>query len=911
MGIAIGTQLGSHEIVGLLGKGGMGEVYRARDTKLKRDVAIKFLPEEFSRDADRTSRFQREAEVLASLNHPNIAAIYDMQEADGARFLVLELVEGETLEDRIKRSEIPVEEALEIAKQICDALEAAHERGVIHRDLKPANVKITPDSKVKVLDFGLAKAMESTPASTTLSNSPTMLSGTMGGLILGTAAYMSPEQAKGRPADQRSDIFALGCVLYEMLTRRQAFHGDDVSEVLAAVLKTEPDFSLIARGLNSRLFDLLHRCLDKNAKRRWHCVADLRMEIESVLSQPFHAVPLTLPGPQDSRFSRSIPWLIAALALIATVTIFVLWPRTVDHPLMRLSSDLGVDAELFTSLGSAVLLSPDGKMLAFVAQSGNERRRIYVRRLDELRASALAGSEDARAPFFSPDGQKIAFFADGKLKKISVNGGGGSTTLCDAPNDRGGSWGEDDFIVFAPGPATGLFRVSSSGGTPQSLTKLAADEVTHRWPQVIDGGHTVLYTASPLLNEYQDASIVVESIPVGNRKVIRHGGSYPRYLPNGYLTYLNPQRTTLFAAPFDAKRLEFTAEPSPVVEGIQGSLAQNGGVNFAFSSTGTVAFVPAAAQGRFSLAWIGPDGNTTPLRPTPGSYRDIRVSPDGSRIALALGAPEDIWVYDWGRESMFKLTSTPAPDRLPLWTVDGKRITFASSRDKAFNIYWQSADGSGESQRLMESKNNQLPTSWHPSGKFLAFQENNTQGNSDIMILSMEGNETSGWRPGTPTAFLSGPFNETNGSFSPDGHWLAYQSNESGKAEVYVVPFPEARGGKSLISTAGGDHPVWSPKMRELFYRAADQKIMVVSYSIIGDSFHADKPRLWSTGTVIPAEFSGPNTLPFDIDPNGRRFAIIKSDSQSQDKFDKVVFIFNFFDELRRMTSSALATASH
>jgi serine/threonine-protein kinase len=898
MSISIGQQLGPYEVTALLGKGGMGEVYRARDTKLKREVAIKFLPEEFLRDDDRTIRFQREAEVLAALNHPNIGAIYDLEDVNGSRFLVLELVEGETLAERIVRAPIPFEEALEITKQICDALEAAHERGIIHRDLKPANVKITPDGKVKVLDFGLAKPIENAPANTTLSNSPTLLSATIGGMILGTAGYMSPEQAKGRAADQRSDIFALGCVLYEMVTGRQAFHGDDVSEVLAAVLKTEPDFNLVPRGLNRRFYELLRRCLDKNPKRRWRHCGDLAVEIETVLSQP-HEVAVR------ARSSSRVPWAVAALALIAGVVVaWALWPAPANRAVIRLSVDLGVNAELFTSLGSALSLSPDGKLLAFVASSENEPRRMYLRRLDELRASVLPGTEDARNAFFSPDGQWIAFFADGRLKKVSVKGGP-PVTICDAPNARGGSWGDDGYIVFAPDPVSGLVRVSSSGGTPQPLTKLVSGEVSHRWPQLIQGGRAVLYTASPSAGDYSNASSIVESIPGGDRRVIHQGGSYARYLSSGHLVYL--QGSTVYAAPFDIQQMKLTGEPAAILDAIQAAPLINGGMNFAFSTSGSIAYVAGTAYGGYSLEWMGQDRTRQPLRSMPALYRDIRVSPHGTRLAMSLAdAPFDIWVYDWTKETTSRLTTHPAQDFSPLWTPDGQRITFASNREEASNIYWQSADGTGKPERLTESKNNQRPNSWHPSGKFLVFQESTgAQGNWDMMLLPMNGDEKSGWKAGTPTVFLGSPANEINAAFSPDGNSIAYQSNESGTNEIYVTSFP-AHERKSLISSAGGDHPVWSPKAKELFYRAPDRRIMVVSYSTAGGSFQAEKPRVWSEGTV-PNSGLGleNNSIPFDIDADGKRFAFIKPDSPSATRFDKVVLVLNFFDELRRMTAAS------
>jgi serine/threonine-protein kinase len=709
---------------------------------------------------------------------------------------------------------------------------------------------------------------------------------------------MSPEQAKGRAADQRSDIFALGCMLYEMVTGRQAFHGDDVSEVLAAVLKSEPDFNLVPRGLNTRFNELLRRCLNKNAKIRWHCVGDLRMEIDAAASA-------TLDLRSDERKLRWVPWAIAMLAFISTVMIaWVLWPTAPNRAPIRLSADLGVNAELFIQLGSAVLLSPDGKLLAFAASSGNEPSRIYLRKLNELVASALPGTENARNPFFSPDGRWIAFFADGRLKKVSVNGGP-PVPLYEALNDRGGSWGEDGFIVFAPIPLSGLVRVSSSGGTPEAITKLQAGELTHRWPQVIQGGRAVLYTASSTPAEYgAAASIVVESIPGGDRRVLRQGASYARYLPSGHLVYLQ-ELTTLFAAPFDLQQRKITGDSIPVIEGIQSSVT-SGATNFAFSTAGSIAYVAGTGPSRYSLAWMDQEGKTQPLRPVPALYRDIRVSPDGTRIAYATQGQSDIWVYDWAHETISRVTSNPASDLLPVWTPDGQRITFASARDKSINIYWQSADGSSEAQRLTESANSQLPLSWHPAGKFLAFREQtNTDGKWDLMVLPMNGDAKSGWKPGTPTPFLSGPGSVLHAAFSPDGNWIAYQSNESGTYGIYVRPFP-GPGRKFPISSAGGDHPVWSPKTKELFYRAPDRRIMVVSYSTAGGSFQAEKPRVWSEGTFPNNGLAlENNSVSFDIDANGKRFAIIKPDSPSAAKFDKVVLIFNFFDELRRMTSAS------
>jgi serine/threonine-protein kinase len=607
----------------------------------------------------------------------------------------------------------------------------------------------------------------------------------------------------------------------------------------------------------------------------------------------------------DERKFRWVPCAIATLAFTSAVLVaWVLWPTAPNRAPIRLSADLGVNADLFTQLGSAVLLSPDGKLLAFVASSGNEPRRIYIRKLNELLASALPGTENARDPFFSPSGQWIAFFADGMLKKVPVNGGP-PVPICEAANDRGGSWGEDGFIVFAPIPLSGLVRVSSSGGTPEPITKLQAGEATHRWPQLIQGGRVVLYTASSTPAEYWGASIVVESIPGGDRRVLRQGASYARYLPSGHLVYLQGE-TTLFAAPFDLQQRKITGDPTPVLEGIESSVT-SGATNFAFSTAGSIAYVGGTGPRRYLLAWMDQEGKTQPLRSVPALYRDIRVSPVGTRIAIsyATQGQTDIWVYDWARETMSRVTSHPASDLLPVWTPDGQRITFASSRDKSINIYWQSADGSSDAQRLTESANNQLPLSWHPDGKFLAFREATNGEAWNLMILPMNGDAKSGWKPGTATPFFSGPGNVLQAAFSPDGNWIAYQSNESGTYEIYVRPFP-GPGQKSSISSAGGDHPVWSPKTKELFYRAPDRRFMVVSYSTAGGSFQPEKPRVWSEGTVPNGAFAqDSNSIPFDIDADGKRFAIIKPDSPSATKFDKVVLIFNFFDELRRMTSAS------
>jgi Tol biopolymer transport system component len=927
MSLSSGTCLGPYEIVAAVGAGGMGEVYRARDTRLKRDVALKILPESFASDADRLARFQREAEVLASLNHPNIAAIHGLEESDGVRALVMELVDGETLADRIARGPIPIDEALPIAKQIAEALEAAHEQGIIHRDLKPANIKVTPNGVVKVLDFGLAKLSESAGGQPSVGGpvslsptitSPALMTGV--GVLLGTAAYMSPEQARGKAADKRSDIWAFGCVLYEMLTSKRTFSSDEIADTLAFVVTKDPDWSALPAATPSSIRKLLRRCLEKDRKRRLPDAGSARLELEDALSAPPDQS--AAPGarrlqPEISAWRRSLPWASAVVALViggAAVWVSAPWRTPAPPALRRLSVELGADVSLLTDQGAAAVLSPDGQTLAFVAQpSGATLSQLYVRRLAELQPKALNGAEGARDPFFSPDGQWIGFFAGGKLKKISV-GGGSAVTLADAPNSRGAAWTDDDSIVFQPinaqtlGSRSGsLMRIRASGGMPQQLTTLVGDEVTHRWPQMLPGGKAVLFTAHNTTTAgYEDANIIVQSLIDGSRKTVVRGGYFARYAPSGHLVYLH--EGTVFAAPFDIESFTLKGQPTPVLDGVTTN-AGFGGAQFAFSSTGSLVYVQGS---RFDLnapiLWMNRKGSTSVLRSTRAVWSNPQFSPDGRFLAIdingAAGAVGDIWIYDPGRDALSRLTFG-ATNQRAVWTPDGRHIAFSSRRGDGsiYNIYWQPADGTGDVQRLTESKYSQLPASWHPSGKFLAFTEGIIPGKSnDLMILPMEGNEASGWKPGRPYVFLSTPLNESEPVFSPDGRWVAYASNESSLQanDVYVRPFP-GPGGKWQISTDGGNQPAWSRSGRELFYRTPEGRLMVVSYTVEGDSFRADKPQ-------AVAETRTNNTIrgrAYALHPDSQRFAVAATPQDTGAKQDKVVFVFNFFDELRRLAPAA------
>ena len=898
----IGKSVSHYEITALLGEGGMGQVYRASDTKLKRDVALKILPESFAQDPQRMGRFQREAEVLASLNHPNIAGVYGLEREGETHAIAMELVEGETLAARISKGAIPLAEALKIALQIVDALEAAHEKGIIHRDLKPANVIVTPEGAVKVLDFGLAKAMEPTPTSDAdLTQSPTLtMQATQAGIILGTAAYMSPEQAKGLSADQRSDIWSFGALLFEMLAGKKPFVGDDITEVLASVVKVDLDWSSLPSNLPTRVSRWLRRCLRADPRWRWHSVADIRVVMQDYLDDPVADAPPLL-APRPTPFWK-VPAVWVSMPAAMALAFFAIWfSRPGPEPPRRLEVSIGADASLasFSGSGTAALLSPDGSRLALVAQPEGGQRQLYVRQFDQLRATPLSGTEWVVGPFFSPDGQWIGFFADRKLKKISVTGGA-AIVLCEAPISRGGDWGDDGSIVFAAKTVGGLSRVSSAGGIPQDLTTpdQEAGEVTHRWPQLLPGSQTVLFTAAGAGGQFENANLVVQSIPTGERKIVQQGGYHGRYLPSGHLVYVH--EGTLFAGPFDVQKLELTGQAIPILEGVLADPA-SAAAQFAFSRKGAVVYLPGVnTNPQLTLNWLDRKGEIQPLRDVPAAYQELHLAPDGDRLALQIGAgaSSDIWVYESQRDTLSRITLDPGYDGKPLWSPSGDSLVFHSSRDGARNLYWKSADGSGQAQRLTESldRGQQVPNSWHPTGKYLAFFETDLEGGNDIRILALDGDDSSGWKSGQVTTFFNSSFSEQFPAFSPDGRWLAYQSNESGQFEIYVRPFP-GPGRKWPISSGGGTHPSWSKNGREFFYLAPTRQIMVATYTAEGETFERSRPRLWSEARIAGGSFF----RGYDPHPDGERVAVLTAaDGEVEEKRDKVVLIENFFELLRQ-----------
>jgi len=952
MTLSPGTRLGSYEIVSPIGAGGMGEVYRATDSHLKRSVAIKVLPAAMASDADRLARFQREAEVLAALNHPNIAAIYGLEKTPDLTALVMELVEGEDLSALIagarglqtpgsiagpgsKDPGLQFADALSIAKQITDALEAAHEQGIIHRDLKPANIKVRADGTVKVLDFGLAKAMDPAGASgTNAMNSPTLTNrATQLGMIIGTAAYMAPEQARGKAVDRRADVWGFGCVLFEMLTGARAFPGDDVTDVLAAVVRADPDWSLLPGDVSPTLQVFLRRCLHKDAKQRIGDIHDVRLALDGAFdTTAAAAAPVVAAPPSRPAWRRALPWAVASvfgIALVSALVIWAPWQSTAAPTPRRLLTSIGADASLVTDRGAGAILSPDGTTLAFTAQQQNQTR-LFIRRLDQLQATPLAGTEGANYAFFSPDGLWIAFFAGGKLKKVSITGGSPGN-LADAESGRGGTWADDDTIIFSPlsGPNTTLLRISGNGGKPVPFGTLSQGMTTQRWPQALPGGKAVLYLEHSSTASFEGANIVVAPIPTdasakaaglpaealakaGPSKVIVTGAYYGRYVPSGlaspkrgereggHLLYI--QQGTLFAAPFDPVRLEIIGTAAPAIEGLMSSTS-SGGAQVAFSLDGTLAYVPgAAASTEMPLDWMTRDGKTSILRAKKFEWANPRFSPDGQKIAIDIsdGKQRDIWVYDWARDNLTQLTFDPGMDRVPVWTIDGKRIVFSSDRVKPGgprNIYWVNADGTGEVTRLTDRPDDDVALSWHPSAKFLSFMENHA-GNWDLMILPMEGDAARGWTAGKPTVFRGTPAMEVGPMFSPDGRFIAYSSNEAGGStnDIYVRPFP-GTGGPWRVSTAGANWPRWSAKTNELLWvEPAQGKIMSAPYSVVGDAFHRDNPQQWSPTSIRPIGVS----INFDLHPDGKRVAAAVDQSQIAVQ-DHVVIMSNFFDYLRAL----------
>ncbi len=878
----IGRTLAHYRIVDRVGAGGMAEVWRAVDTALGREVAIKVLPEAFATDPERRARFEREAKLLASLNHPGIATVHGLHAADGVHFLAMELVPGEDLAQRLARGRLPIETALAIAREITDALGAAHARGVIHRDLKPANIIITPEGHVKVLDFGLAKALDADTGTTSAPDqSPTMTSaGTVAGMILGTAAYMSPEQARGRPADRRADIWAFGCVLYEMLAGSTPFEGSTVSDTLAAILRAEPDWTALPAGVPPAARRLLRRCLEKNSDHRLHDILDARLEIDEARAGDKDAA---LAPPARRGAGRLIPWGIAAVLAAVTVATLVApgrrrAPQSSDR--LHVAIVLPQNLDLVDAGGLGVLaISPDVKRLVFAARR-DDTVRLYLRALDSPDVVEMPGTEGASTPFFSPDGHWVGFFSGSSLKKIAVQGGV-PVVLCEAPSPRGATWITDDAIVFAPTYTSGLAVVSAAGGEPKAVTtpNAARNERTHRWPMALPGGKSVLFTIGTLdkPGDYEDAVIAVADLASGAIHPLAEGASMAWFAPPGDLIY--SREGTLVAVPFDAGGVRTTGSPTTILKGIAGDRT-SGLVNCALAADGTLAYVPGATLGSTgTLAWVDRNGRVEAVPAEPALYRNLRLSPDGKRLALNIGegaGDSDAWIYDFDRNALTRLTFDKSTFR-PSWTPDGKRLVYASTSGGKEGIAWKAADGSQESQLFFRQTGiyASAPEEWVPGRSELVFTRLGGKGGADLMSIVPGETES---KP-----VLDGPHAEGGATFSPDGKWMAYCSDESGQLEVYVRPYP-GPGGKWQISTNGGRGPCWSRDGHEVFYTLG-QKMMVVAVTTT-PTFSPSSPRQLF-------EFQFENLIgterDYDVSPDGRRFVFVRPLRERRREIDLVL----------------------
>ena len=882
----------------------MGQVYRATDTTLGRQVAIKILPDAFASDPERLARFTREAQTLAALNHPNIAAIYAVEEGPAAegpadagrhvRALVMELVEGEDLSQKIeglkaRGSGFPVDEALAIAKQIADALEAAHEQGIIHRDLKPANVKVRADGTVKVLDFGLAKAMGPvegghhapnvaqgfSPAA--LSQSPTMLSPAQlsgVGVILGTAAYMAPEQAKGRPLDRRADIWAFGVVLFELLTGSRPFDADDVAGTIAAILERQPEWDRLPATTPPAVRRMLRRCLEKDLKRRLHDIADARLDIDDAIAGPSADAPAVAPG---GRWTSAARLAVVVAALAGAALAWSLKPSGGPSP-----SAAGGPARFLIALSEPMsgtdgllVISRDGRRVSYGAGPAGHQQ-LFVREIDQFASRVVPGTDGVVSAAFSPDGQSIAFVAERKLRTVSLSGGT-PLTLRDRVDGAGLTWTTDQSLLYNPGTATGIWRIPAAGGEAAALTQPGAKDNEQRFPELLPNGKGLLFSAR---GGVTDDEVFVESLQTHERRPLVKG-SAPHYLATGHLVFV--QAGTLFAVRFDAERLEAKGAPVALIEGIR--QARSGQPLVGYSEVGSIVYVPTGAElGSNALVWVDRAGAEQPTGASGRPYAQPRLAPDGRRVVTSLrGNTEDLWLIDLTRGTSSRLTAESSAS-FPVWTPDGRRLTLASAKEGSYSIYWRPVDGSAPDERLLSGSWPNYPFSWSPDGKALAFVSVSPTTLQDIRVLSLD-------QRGASKPFVETQFREGGPAFSPDGKWIAYVSDESGRFEIYVRPFP-GPGEKWPISLDGGNEVVWPRNGRQLFYRAGDA-MMAVDVET-RPAFSASKPRkLFDT----PYERSIALWANFDASPDGQRLLMVKRENPSP-VASHISVVLNWLEEL-------------
>jgi eukaryotic-like serine/threonine-protein kinase len=883
MTLAAGSKLGPYEIVGQIGAGGMGEVYRVRDLKLGRDVALKVLPEEFFEDADRVARFEREAKSLAALNHPGIATVYSFEEVAGRHILAMELVEGEGLDTRIAGA-IPLDETLSIARQIAEALEAAHEKGIVHRDLKPANIKVTPDGKVKLLDFGLAKIFEGDAAggsSPSLTHSPTLTGrATAVGVILGTAAYMSPEQARGKTVDKRTDIWAFGCVLYEMLTGRRLFHGEDVSETLAAVLRADPDWNALPAGTAPAVRRLLHRCLERDPRRRLRHIGDASIEIDEALAGPSSEdrVSASAAVAPLRAWQRPSALLAGALLLagLSGAAAWVLKPSPIARPpIARFALTLPASQNLSGFTRRTLAISPDGTRIAYTANES-----IFVRDLDSAEPRLLTTAAMDLA--FSPDGEWLAFTHRGSLAKIRASGGAPETLLANV-NPTGTSWAGDGAIVFAD--SKGLQRVPAAGGKPELLFA-SVPPVFFSWPQVLPGGRFVLYTEAPNGLVHQGVT-VVRALDGSDRRAVLQNSFAASYAGSGHLVYA--QTRGLMAVRFDLAARRVSGAPVPLAESARFSPV-TGGPQFAFSESGTLVHALAGPDlDATQLVWVDREGKVSPASRTLRVYSDLRLSRDGQRVAMHLqDEGNDVWISDLSRGTFTRLTFEPMEDETPVWSPDNRQVAYAASRaGQKRGVYRRAADGGTAEELIALSDQHSHVMDWTPDGRALVVEFQGSVTGNDLMLLDLE---TRQFRP-----LIQTRFNEHFGRFSPDGKWFAYGSDESGRDEIYVQPFPSLNA-RVQVSTEGGGQPIWSHDGRELFYRAVK--------TVMAATVTSQAPLTFAPPRVLFADrFEMPQAgshVSYDVAKDGR-FLMIAAPEGRAGSQSEIHVVLNWFEELRRL----------
>ncbi len=911
--VEVSQTISHYRILDKLGAGGMGIVYRAEDTNLNRQVAIKVLPETFSGDPERMARFEREAKLLASLNHPNIAAIYGFEQADGKRLLVLELVEGETLAQRITRGQLPVGEALEICRQIAEGLESAHEHGVIHRDLKPGNVKLTPEGTVKILDFGLAKALLDDPSAPDISHSPTLTADmTQPGIILGTAAYMAPEQAKGRDVDKRADIWAFGCILYECLTGRRAFEGDTVTEILASVLKSEPDWKELPSTLPWRATDLLHRCLRKSTKDRLHDIADARLDILDCTNQ----------SPVSPAVSRKSRWFLMAASGVAILTAGILIGRAVLKSSMITAAPrlirstikvepglrIAFDPEFFRPWCNSLVMSSDGKFLVYLAIPENagpdDTSRIFLRRLDQTDAKPIPGTEGCHDPFLSPDDLWIGCVASsGKawnLVKVPITGGTPSPICSVDYTLTGAMWGTNGKIVLAPNYGGGLSVVDIESGKIEPLTKrnLVKGEFSHRLPSWLPDGKTVLFTVMANWADPEPKVAILDE-GKGEPRVLIENAADARYVPTGHLVFVRQGK--LMAVKFDLAKRATVGQQIVVLPDVMQSLNwsiynyNTAAGQFAFSGSGHLAFLRGGVRPEHptKLVWLSQQGAITDIASFPYTFYAPRLSRDDDKVAyVSQGLEKNVWVYDLIRGSAPVRMTTEGIADYVIWSNDSKELTFSWAKTGNFNIFRMPSDGSSSPARLVPSERSQYPGSWSPDGKTLAFVQSNPGTGYDIMLYHADSGEV--------TPFVNTRFSEQYPEFSPDGKWMAYTSNQSnGRDEVYVRRYPSSggEGGAIPISVTGGVAPIWSRDQRHLYYLRPSQ-FWVVDIKP-GADISPGKPQL----LFEKPEFSNSaNPIrSWDISRVGDRFIKTIAGETKRESVTEIMFVENWFEELKRL----------